>query len=89
MCGLLRVPQIGDYFRTGVHGNHPTYHGKDLECVPGNVGPKTLIGPIQDFDSYRRDTDEDCYAGFRLCKRIKALFIMTRIIQSKLKARFR
>ena len=63
LCGLPRVPQIGDRCRTGAPGNHPIYLSKDLEYVAGSVGPKTLIGPIQNFDSYRRDTDEKCYMG--------------------------
>ena len=64
ICGLPRVPKIGDYFRTGVHGNFPTYHDKDLEFAAGKVNPRTVFGPILDVNSYRRDTDEECYMGF-------------------------
>ena len=63
LCGLPRVPQIGDIFRTGAPGNHPIYYSSSLECVGGSVGPKTLVGPILDFETYRRSTDEDLFAG--------------------------
>ena len=64
LCGLPRVPMIGDDFRTGAHANFPTYHDKDLEFVAGKVNPRTVFGPFLDVNSYRRDTDKECYMGF-------------------------
>ena len=61
-CGLPRVPIIGDYFRSGVDGS-PIFQDRDLEFVAGKINPKTVFGPILDFDSYRKDTSEEFYAG--------------------------
>ena len=63
LCGLPRALQIGDRFRTSAAGNHPVYHGSSLDYVAGSLGPKTLLGPILDFEVYRRCTDVDLFAG--------------------------
>ena len=62
LCGLSRFPMIGDYFRSGVKGS-PTFQDRDLEFVAGKINPKTVFGPILDFDSFRKDTSEDFFAG--------------------------
>ena len=57
LCGLPRVPMIGDYFRSGVDGS-PIFQDRDLEFVAGKINPKTVFGPILDFDSFRKDASE-------------------------------
>ena len=41
LCGLSRVPMIGDYFRSGVKGS-PTFQDRDLEFVAGKINPECL-----------------------------------------------
>ena len=62
LCGLSRVPMIGDYFRSGVDGS-TVFEDRDLEFVAGKINPKKVCGPILNFDSFRKDTAEDFFAG--------------------------
>ena len=62
LCGISRVPMIGDYFRSGVDGS-TGFVDRDIEFVAGKINPKTVLGPILDFDSFRKDTSEDFFAG--------------------------
>ena len=67
LCGLPRAPQIGDRFRTGTPGNHQIYNSSSLEYVAGSISPKTLLGPILDYETYRRCTDHELGSGSSGC----------------------